>query len=180
MGTRSIGNVYNLQLASLIGSSSGFGGSVKNNYSAIVDPNSNDDDSSGYSVGSSWVNLTNGKVFVCVNSTTTSAVWTETTGAGGSGTTTNPGGSNGAVQYNQNGTFGGQNLFYFWDSTNHRLGIGNNTPTTELDVTGSIGVSNNLLFGSSKNWRQRFDTSTGSLVFEFFNGSTWIKRFEIE
>lgn len=54
---------------------------VKTNYSAIVDPGVNDDETQGYVVGSRWFNLANGTVLECFDATTGAAVW----GGGGGG-----------------------------------------------------------------------------------------------
>lgn len=53
---------------------------------------------------------------------------------GGSGT---PGGSDGAIQFNDGGTFGGSSLL-FWDDTNGRLGVGTDTPGAVLTVQGDF------------------------------------------
>lgn len=44
-------------------------------------PTVNDDLYAGYSVGSRWIDVTNDKEYVCLDSTPGAAVWTETTGA---------------------------------------------------------------------------------------------------
>ena len=46
-----------------------------NNLSAVTDPGASNDTSSGYSVGSQWVNTALGTVYVCVNATAGAAVW---------------------------------------------------------------------------------------------------------
>lgn len=53
----------------------------------------------------------------------------------GGGGTTNPGGANTNVQYNDSGSFGGDALFVF-DETNTRLGVGVTTPDTTLNIEG--------------------------------------------
>lgn len=45
----------------------------------------------------------------------------------------NPAGSSGLVQFNNNGAFGADANLY-WDNTNKRLGIGNNSPSVPLDI----------------------------------------------
>lgn len=70
------------------------------------------------------------------NQLTISSGNTVTLPGGGGGS---PGGSNGQVQFNNSGTFGGDaNLT--WDNNNKRLGIGTSNPQRKLDVNGSINI----------------------------------------
>lgn len=55
--------------------------------------------------------------------------------------TTGPGGGFGAVQFNNIGGFGGDESVFYWDNIAKRLGLGNNAPTTQLDVTGAVHTS---------------------------------------
>ena len=57
----------------------------KRHVSKTTAPTANDDFSSGYFVGDRWIDETNDKEYVCLDSTNTAAVWTETTGAGAAG-----------------------------------------------------------------------------------------------
>jgi len=58
-------------------------------------------------------------------------------GSGLTGVPMIPGGTNGQVQYNANGSLdGASGLFY--DDVNGRVGIGTNTPSTKLEVNGDI------------------------------------------
>jgi hypothetical protein len=56
---------------------------LKVNLTAVSAPTANDDNTAGYAVGSRWVDVTADKEYVCVDSSTAAAVWTETTGGGG-------------------------------------------------------------------------------------------------
>lgn len=53
--------------------------------------------------------------------------------ATGGGTAT-PGGDNGAVQFNDNGSFGGDANNFYWDNTNKRLGIKTSNPQRDVHV----------------------------------------------
>ena len=55
-------------------------------------------------------------------------------GGGGGGS---PGGSDGQIQYNNGGAFGGATQL-FYDDSNNRVGINSTTPTEALDVIGSV------------------------------------------
>lgn len=48
---------------------------IKNNYNAIFDPINEDDDTKGYNIGSKWINTITNYGYVCVNNTTSNAVW---------------------------------------------------------------------------------------------------------
>jgi hypothetical protein len=82
----------------------------------------------------------------CLVISSTGAVATSTCGsAGGS-----PAGSSGYIQFNNNGSFGGD-ADLFWDNINKRLGIGTTTPSERLEVVSS-GSSNYFImrsFGTS-------------------------------
>jgi hypothetical protein len=56
-------------------------------------------------------------------------------------------GSDGQIQYNNGGSFGGASRLYYNDSTN-RVGIGISTPGYDLDVSGSARVQDRLRVGS--------------------------------
>jgi hypothetical protein len=48
---------------------------AKGNFLAATDPGANDDEGDGYAAGSVWFNTTDGKIFVCLDASTTSADW---------------------------------------------------------------------------------------------------------
>jgi len=59
---------------------------------------------------------------------------------GGTGTTTAF--TSGSVLFaGGGGVYSQDNANYFWDATNHRLGLGNAAPSTTLDVTGSQNIT---------------------------------------
>jgi hypothetical protein len=55
-------------------------------------------------------------------------------------------GSDGQLQYNNSGLFGGASRLYYNDSTN-RVGIGTSSPGYDLDVSGSVRVQDRLRVG---------------------------------
>lgn len=57
------------------------GNLLKSNYSATTNPGVGDDAADGYSVGSNWVNVTLDISWVCLDSTTGTAVWAQTASA---------------------------------------------------------------------------------------------------
>ncbi len=69
------GNVPASQLANASG-----GGGVKNNYNATIDPTVNDDSEDGYSVRSTWINITLDTAYVCLDTTTGAAKWEKISG----------------------------------------------------------------------------------------------------
>ncbi len=48
---------------------------AKANFLAATDPTTNDDEGDGYASGSLWFNLTDGKIFICEDASTSAAVW---------------------------------------------------------------------------------------------------------
>lgn len=72
-------------------SAAGDGFKPQSNLAATSDPGATDDSAAGYVVGSTWVNVTLDKAFVCVDATATSAVWLDTGAGGGGGLTTKSG-----------------------------------------------------------------------------------------
>lgn len=52
-----------------------------NKFDATTNPTVNDDYNDGYRVGSTWVNVSTGAVFTCVNQTVGAAEWTESSPA---------------------------------------------------------------------------------------------------
>lgn len=57
------------------GASLNFTLALKNNFAATADPGTGDDSADGYEVGSTWVNITAGRPFVCIDATEGAAVW---------------------------------------------------------------------------------------------------------
>jgi hypothetical protein len=65
--------------------------------------------------------------------------------AGGSAS---PGGSDGQIQYNNGGSFGGESALVY-DDTNNRLGIGTTAPDKDLEINNSSGGSIRLTYNDS-------------------------------
>lgn len=78
-----------------------------------------------------------------------------------------PGGSNTAVQFNSSGTFGGDAANFSWDSTNKYLGIGTGSPATGLDVISPLAdaayVRRDATTGSGTFVVRVYKTSEGPL-----------------
>jgi len=51
----------------------------KHNFEAVVDPVAGDDSADGYAVGSKWINVAEGRVYICVDATEGAAVWKDLT-----------------------------------------------------------------------------------------------------
>lgn len=47
----------------------------KNNFAATAPPAVGDDAADGYTVGSLWIDVTNDKAYICVDTTAGAAVW---------------------------------------------------------------------------------------------------------
>lgn len=74
-------------------------------------------------------------------------------------------GTSGVLQQN--------NTKFFWDNTNFRLGLGNNAPTTTLDITGSAKLSGNLSIGISSTYAQiAMNGISGSQIVMQVNSTT--------
>lgn len=133
------------------------GVSGKANDEATRDPGPSDDSTAGYSVGSRWINVSNGEVFRCLDDTPGSADWVKTTltlDELGSAATRNVGGSPGNVM--EVGAFGlGSNAtaltdcnavnlsgFYYADGSavNTPIGTGGNWLILHMARTASIGT----------------------------------------
>jgi hypothetical protein len=52
---------------------------LKENLSAVTDPTTSDDNLLGYAIGSTWINTTARKSFICISAATGAAIWKETT-----------------------------------------------------------------------------------------------------
>ena len=61
------------------------------------------------------------------------------------------GGEDGAVQFASGGSLTGISTLLFADSTNHRVGIGSSSPTSKLDVDGTLNVSGVSTFQDNVN-----------------------------
>ncbi len=50
---------------------------VQNNYAATTAPTADEDTGDGYAVGSVWIDVTNDRIYFCLDATSTAAVWRE-------------------------------------------------------------------------------------------------------
>lgn len=66
---------WNIQLSGKTGAG---GSGVQNKFDATTAPTTTDDIGAGYSVGSVWIDVTNDLAYVCVDATSSAAVWLRT------------------------------------------------------------------------------------------------------
>ena len=59
--------------------------------------------------------------------------------------------TSGSVMFSDGTNITQKNANLFWDNSNNRLGVGNNAPTSSLDVTGTLAVSGSTTLKSSLN-----------------------------
>jgi hypothetical protein len=126
---------------------------------------------------------------VCLNGNTTASGIVITANGLSSNSITNTSLTTGSILFaGASGLESQNNTKLFWDNTNFRLGIGNNTPGALLDIHGSgsmvhingTGANNSyLLFqnaGTGK-WRIGNTYSTGSNYFEIYDVLNSVSRF---
>lgn len=110
---------------------------IKDNITAIADPTNTDDLTANYSVGSLWVNANTDEAFICVDATTSTAVWVSITQSGG-GTIT--GAANvgvagvGVFKQNNAGSLEFKNI----NNTSTRLTITDDAANSEIDIDVNI------------------------------------------
>ncbi|MCX6781610.1 MAG: hypothetical protein NTW66_00585, partial [Candidatus Magasanikbacteria bacterium] len=92
-------------------------------------------------VAYSWPSFNNSTSSILLNDGSGNLSWATSSQFGGSGTSTSPGGSNMAIQFNDAGAFGGTSTFV-WDNSTGRLGIGTSTPQTLFQVAGVATMQN--------------------------------------
>jgi hypothetical protein len=63
----------------------GAGFQVQSNRNASAAPTVNDDNTAGYTTGSYWIDVVADRAYICLDASTASAVWTETTQTGSAG-----------------------------------------------------------------------------------------------
>jgi hypothetical protein len=83
------------------------------------------------SIGDLAIDGTNGNLYIKHTGNATNTGWTALGSGGGS-----PASNDGAIQYNNGGSFGGDSSNFFWDDTNNRLGLGTNNPGYQLTLVG--------------------------------------------
>jgi hypothetical protein len=106
---------------------------IKTNLAASVAPDANDDTGDGYVVGSTWIDTTADKAYVCLDATSTAAVWKETTqSAGATAVTAASVITDTAVVVGDGGARGAKTTAVLIDGSNNMSGIGT------LDGSGAV------------------------------------------
>jgi hypothetical protein len=98
--------------------------------------------------------------------------WTEL-GTGGSGSTL-PTFTTGSVIFGGTSGLAQDNANFFWDDTNNRLGIGTNTPTNTLDVSGSSKITGEFRIAVRPGvGGQQLISFTHNDVYNAINSASW-------
>jgi len=85
------------------------------------------------------------------------------TPSGGGGT---PGGNEGNIQFNNNGSFSGENEF-FWNSSTNRLGIGTSTPSAYLEILHNDYAKGLIIKSAQNSSTVLIDAKNGNAKLEF-------------
>jgi hypothetical protein len=78
----------------------------------------------------------------------------------------------GSVQFSSGTALSQDSSNFFWDDTNKRLGIGNNTPTTTLDIKGVVGTDILRLVNSSGTLTMLVDNANSKIQGRVINSDT--------
>ncbi len=100
---------------------------VKINTNATTNPSVNNDATENYSVGSFWYNISDERVFYCIDSSASSAEWREIIGVSG-----------GATHI----TNSGNNVIF--STSNNQFGLRNNTSSGSDDGVATIGAAGQI------------------------------------
>lgn len=106
---------------------------LKVKLDATTAPTTTDDSGSGYAVGSTWIDITANKSYICVDATVSSAIWNDLTASGGGG------------EANTSSSVGGTSLvktkvgvdlpFKGLTATSTKIALTSNTNDIGIDVT---------------------------------------------
>ena len=82
------------------------------------------------------------------------------------GSSASAAGSTGDIQFNTSGAFSADTGKFFWDSTNHRLGVGTGSPGDPIEIAAASGSAPSLSLNqtSVKNWHLRNNATSGNFV----------------
>lgn len=136
-----------------------------------VDPDADDDDSSGFYVGQVWVNTTDNGSFICVDATDSTAIWNELSTSAGTIT----GGANvGASGVGVYSAVNGSNLeFNKIDAGSTKIGVSLASNVIDIDVNESNVDHDNLLnFTATEHFTQASITTVGTITTGTWNGTT--------
>lgn len=136
---------------------------VKHNIGAAAAPTVNDDSGSGYVVGSRWIDTTNDKEYICLDNTSTAAVWTETT-AGAGGGETNTASNVGTAGVGVFKTKAGVDLqFKKINAGSSKVTITDDTVNDEVDIDVAEGnITHDNLSGAGSNTHAQVDSHLAS------------------
>lgn len=148
-----------------------------NNFAATTDPGTGDDTGDGYSVGSTWINVTLDRIWRCTDATLTAAVWERVDQEPGTlnnyAATTNPGvGDDSADGYSVGSRWINLTLDTSWTCTDPSEGAAVwSQDNAAAGMTNPMTTPGDLITGGTSGAPQRLAKGTDGQILKMVSGS---------